>query len=758
MLKIFSFFFFFPLVSYGLSFTGSITTITEPVFLATKGNPPGAERLDCDDSTWTRISLPTNLRSVLGEAEDYWVRWHLYIPPTSHEPLAIFMGYIYASDAFYINGKYHDGHGIFPTYENAHDTWRFYSLFSVIPGKTNILAWHIKGAFKNYTGADRAPFQIGPYLPLFWKVYKMDIVGLGFLIVYTCIWAYLMLFFLQRPSQKDYLAFSFFILALIIYSFTRTQVKFFLWRNYTLLKQIEYLTYYLLVPCFLLFIRVFFEDKRPVGRGIQYFSFSMAIPGYVLAFFADWEKANVYNFSFYQPLIFTSGVSYILFLLLRYFKKSKEAKLFLGGFVFIILAILHDIALARGFLNTRPITPFAFFGFVVFFALVLANRFVQLYHRLEDLNKNLEQKVHERTQELEESNERLLQAQKQIQFELELAQRIQQSMMPKQFDNMLPVKLHGMYMPMEELGGDFYDVYKTQNRYLHLIIADVSGHGVPSALIAMMAKAFLNYYSENDPDPASVVAAVNTDLCRQLGDVENYLTLFYGVVDMETHTLSYVNAGHVSIFYLSPSGEVHKLVAQTPFLGKFEHLCFSAQTLSLDGGGKLVLYTDGITETRNEKNTLFGEGHFMDILSFHSKKSPEELTSLILEELDHFRGSMPYGDDITLLIVEFPPETAEIKEVFPQQDVGKLYEKALMNYKNNNLEEAERLLTTLLEYHTLSPEDIYRISILAGNLASQQNKWNDAYSHWKKALDIHPENEKLRSYLVTLEKKLKKTP
>ncbi|MFN3659996.1 MAG: SpoIIE family protein phosphatase, partial [Brevinematales bacterium] len=310
-------------------------------------------------------------------------------------------------------------------------------------------------------------------------------------------------------------------------------------------------------------------------------------------------------------------------------------------------------------------------------------------------------------------------------------------------------------LPMEELGGDFYDVYKTENRYLHLIMADVSGHGVPSALIAMMAKAFINYYSENNPDPTFVVSAVNKDLCRQLSDVENYLTLFYAVVDTFTNTLAYVNAGHVTIFLLKQNGEIHKLPAQTPFLGKFENLSFPTKKLSLNAGDKIILYTDGITETKNHEHALFGEGHFMDILVQNSTLSPEELTSLVLHEIDKFRGNMPYGDDITLLVVEFP---ADVQEILHQEDIGKLYEKALINYKNNQLEEAEKLLAILLQNQTLTPEDIYRISILAGNLASQQNKWQEAYLHWKKALDIHPENEKLRANILALEKKLDKKP
>lgn len=752
MKKVFLFF-FLPLLGYGLSLSSSLTTISEPVFLATKGNPPGAERIDFDDSSWTRLRMPTNLRTVLGEAEDYWVRLHVYVPENHSELSALCVGFIYTSDAFYLNGTLKGGRGLYPLFSNQHDVIRFYFLYPLQKGETNILAWHIKGNFENYTGMQRFPIIIGPAHRLFWKIYSLDVISLGFLIVYSVIMMYFFLFFLRRPIEKDYLFFALFLFFLILYSLARLQIKHFVFTNYTFWKRNEFIEYYLLLPTVLLFFRQFLQRNDLFGKILVFLTLLMGTPGIIIAFLKDWGLANTYNFKIYQISVFPVSILYIIWILVLSVPKRKEALWLLIGFLFLPFGIVYDILVARGIISTTPIFPFVFFGFVIFFALVLANRFVQLYYELEDLNKNLEQKVHDRTRELEESNERLLQAQKQIQFELELAQRIQQSMMPKEFDSMHPVKLHGTYLPMEELGGDFYDVYKTDNRYLHLIIADVSGHGVPSALIAMMAKAFINYYSEHNPHPASVVSSVNNDLCRQLNDVENYLTLFYAVVDTTTNILTYVNAGHVTIFLLKQNGEIKKLPAQTPFLGKFENLHFSEETLSLEAGDKLVLYTDGITESRNESNTLFGEGHLMDILSLHSTLSPEELASRILEKVDQFRGNIPYGDDITLLVVEFP---AEAREIIHQEDIGKLYEKALMNYKNNRLEEAEKLLTILLNQHTMSPEDTYRISILAGNLVSQLNKWQDAYTYWKKALDIHPENEKLRANVLALEKRLDK--
>ncbi len=746
----------FPLVVYA---THPIQVVTNAVFRVTRGSPVGAERPDFDDSTWMKTTLPTNLRTLLGEAEDYWIRFNLFVPENYDKPWAVCPGYIYASDAFYLNGKLIGSHGIFPKLENAHDMVRFYPLFHLLPGQTNVLAWHIKGSHRGYTGVYLYPIKVGNYFNLFWDVYWMDVVTIAFLIIYLFIGFYLFLFFVKRPSEKDYLVFSLFIFCLAAYSITRTQIKFFLSREYTLWKQIEYFNYFLIVPLFLLFIRVFFRDKRRMGKILQTLNFLMALPGYGFALTASWDMIASYNYAIYQPTIFASSVLYIIYLLIRYARTNREARLFLGGFGCMLVAIIYDILVARGFISSQPITPFTFFGFIVFFALVLAGRFVDLYKQLEELNQHLEQKVHDRTRELEESNEQLLLAQKQIRFELELAQRIQRSMMPQHFDALHPLLLHGTYLPMEELGGDFYDIFKTNNRYLHVLIADVSGHGVPSALIAMMAKAFLNYYSEQGHDPAHIVAQTNRELCRQLSDVENYLTLFYAVIDLETNLCQYVNAGHVSIFHVTREGKLTKLSAQTPFLGKFENLEFSSASLTLNPEDKIILYTDGITETRNPENKLFGEGALMDFLVTHADKSPSELTHDLLARLDEFRQDMPYGDDITLLIVQTSDPISTKKDYsLDISEAGKLYEKALQSYKDQQFEETEKLLGLLLEHTNLSPEDLYRIFILAGNLASQQGKWEKAYQAWKKALEIHPENEKLRGNIVALEKRLGKKP
>ncbi|URA10403.1 SpoIIE family protein phosphatase [Thermospira aquatica] len=745
---------FLPLLIYA---TPSIHVITNAVFRVTKGNPVGAEKPDFDDTSWIKTSLPTNLRTLLGEAEDYWIRFDLFIPENYDKPWAVCSGYIYASDAFYLNGSLVDSHGIFPQLENSHDAIRFYPLFNLLPGKTNILAWHVKGSHLEYTGIYLYPVQIGNYFELFWKVYSMDIVSIGFLLIYLFISLYLFLFFVKRPGEKDYLVFSLFILSLAVYSLTRTQVKFFISREYALWKQIEYLTYFLIVPLFLLFIRLFFKDQRKVGKILQILTFFMALPGYGFAFTSAWSQIANYNYNIYQPTMFLSSVVYIIYLLIRNAKTNKEARLFLGGFGFLLVSIIYDILVARGFISSQPITAFTFFGFIVFFALVLAGRFVNLYQQLEELNQHLEQKVRDRTRELQESNEQLLMAQKQIRFELELAQRIQRSMMPQQFDTLHPLLLHGTYLPMEELGGDFYDIFKTENRYLHVLIADVSGHGVPSALIAMMAKAFVNYYSEQSHDPSYIVAHTNRDLCRQLVDVENYITLFYAVIDLETNLCHYVNAGHVNIFHVTKEGKITKLSAQTPFLGKFEELNFSSTAITLSPEDKLVLYTDGITETRNPENNLFGEGAFIDLLSQNADKTPSELTHILLNKLDEFRQDIPYGDDITLLIVQ-SCEPGSHKKNFTRDisEASKLYEKALQSYKEQQFQETEKLLGLLLEHTDLPPEDIYRVSILAGNLASQQGKWEKAYQAWKKALEIHPENEKIRENIKALERKLGK--
>jgi len=738
-----------PLMGYSLSLSSTVTTIEEPVFRVIAGNPPGAEKPDFDDTAWQRVRFPTNLRSVLGESDDYWVRLALYVPHNAPSLPAISLGYLYASDAFYLNGTYEGGHGLFPRYENAHDVIRFYPLLNLIPGQTNLLAWHIRGLHRHYTGPIFLPPRMGPAGSLFVTIYGMDIVSLVFLIIYGVIAVYLLFFFVNRPSQKDYLSFGVFLIALITYYVARNQLQFFLHRNYTLTKQVEYIAYYALFPLFLLFMRVFFEDRSHLGRWTEMASVGAAGGGYLLALMANWDMAATYNYSFYQPCIMLPAVLYIIILLLRNFAHRKEARLFLGGFVFVIFAIIYDVGVARGWIPTLSITPFVFFAFIVSFALILANRFVLLYTELEDLNKHLEQKVQERTRELEESNHRLIQAQKQIHFELELAQRIQRSLMPSSFDSLSSVAVNGIYMPMEELGGDFYDIY-TKPGFFHCVVADVSGHGVPSALIAMMAKALLSHQRTLHDDPAAIVLAVNQEMCAQLSDVENYLTLFYAVIDLTHQTLSYINAGHVPVLYIRNQGEVLRLEAQTPFLGKFEDLSFQSATIPVAAGDHIVLYTDGLVETRNEDQQFFGEENLLRILLANQDKSPEEISRLVIDELNHFRGSLPWSDDITLLVIQIPTKTSHLSE----QDIGILYEKALKSYKQNHLEETERFLSLLMACHSLSDEDTYRVYILAGNLASQQQKWEKAYAYWTKALAIHPENQRLSANIQWLEKKL----
>ena len=745
---------FLPLMMWGITLSPDIQTLTQAVFLATPGNNPLYQTPEYDDSSWTKISLPTNLQVVLGKADDYWIRFHFYVPEDYHSLSAIHVGFIYSADAFYLNGKLMGGHGVYPTYENAHDTLRWYLLHPLIPGKTNTIAWHIKGKFQGYTGMVRYPIRIGPAVPLFFEIYGTDFITLVFLSMYVIVMMYFLLFFFRRRDQKDYLWFGLFLADLIVYSLCRIQIKFFFFTNYTLWKQIEYITYYLLFPFFLMFIRTSLDDKNKIGQYILIFDLLLGIPGYIIAFLANWPLANSYNFRFYQITVFPLTIGYTFFLFIKKYKTSSQARFFLGGFVFILMAVIYDVSVARGVIKTAPIMPFAFFGFIIFYAFILANRFINLYQEVEKLNAHLEDLVADRTKQLEESNRRLLESQQQIQFELSLAQRIQQSMMPSDFQFLKPTTAYGVYIPMEELGGDFYDLYQKRDASLHIMIGDVSGHGVPAALIAMTAKALLSYYSETSQDVGFILSSVNKELCRQLESVENYLTLWYGIIDQTTGTCSYVNAGHPRMFLLSSDGTIQTLEAKTPFLGKFPELTFTSSSITLKPSDKLILYTDGVTETRNREGKLFGEGQFMDLLTANASLTPEALAKLILSRLDKFRDNQKISDDTTFFIVEFPA-FSETKRL-ATYEVATLYEKALQNYNHGNLQEAQKLLENLRENVELTDEERYRILLLLGNLYIQLNRREKAYQVWQDALSIHPENERLSKNIAILQKELRK--
>jgi len=238
-----------------------------------------------------------------------------------------------------------------------------------------------------------------------------------------------------------------------------------------------------------------------------------------------------------------------------------------------------------------------------------------------------------------------------IQKELETAREIQLSILPARVPTIEGLDIAARYIPMSSVAGDFYDFIVVDEKHLGILVADVSGHGMPAALIASMLKIALAAQVTHAADPAQVLLRLNQALCGKFE--HHYVTAAYLFVDMAKRTLTYAGAGHPPLLLWSqPSGGVRKVEENGLFLGKFDFATYSSVVLPLEPGHWGLLYTDGISETTNPLGIEFGADRFKQFLSMEQSTSSTHLADRLVEELSRWSARGPnddLDDDLTLV-------------------------------------------------------------------------------------------------------------
>jgi len=261
--------------------------------------------------------------------------------------------------------------------------------------------------------------------------------------------------------------------------------------------------------------------------------------------------------------------------------------------------------------------------------------------------------THLALRETREQLERQLQA---IRNELETARQIQSSILPREIPSIAGLDIAARYVPMSSVAGDFYDFLVVDEKRIGILVADVSGHGMPAALIASMLKIAFAAQSARATDPAGVLSGLNQVLCGKFQG--HYVTAAYAFVDTEKQTLCYAGAGHPpQLLREKSSGTVRSVIENGLFLGYFPNATYGAVEIPFRRGDWVVLYTDGITEMTGESEEQFGEARLKEFLESHSDLSAAGFADNLLERLSLWSGrasGKEPDDDVTLLAVRFP--------------------------------------------------------------------------------------------------------
>jgi sigma-B regulation protein RsbU (phosphoserine phosphatase) len=264
-----------------------------------------------------------------------------------------------------------------------------------------------------------------------------------------------------------------------------------------------------------------------------------------------------------------------------------------------------------------------------------------LYHstreRLERRNFELQQTVERGTARLEMQEQ-----------ELERAREIQQSLLPKKIPQLPGFEVAGAWQPASTVSGDYYDVLRLGDHRLGICIADVVGKGVSAALLMANVQAAVRAFAGDSESPAQVCAKVNS-LLHENTATGKFVTFLYGILDGETHTFQYCNAGHLYPILVS-GGSARMLEQGGAVLGVFPDWIYEDSSVELRTGDRLLLFTDGITEASDAEGREFEETSIATFAKANSTLSAKELNSRLLAKVTAFCGAH-FRDDATLLVI-----------------------------------------------------------------------------------------------------------
>lgn len=390
-----------------------------------------------------------------------------------------------------------------------------------------------------------------------------------------------------------------------------------------------------------------------------------------------------------------------------------------------------------------------------------------LSRRFNEYSKNMEKLVQERTADLQAANQVMRE-------DLEMAQRVQLAMIPKDFSNFNRYNLDGYYLPMENLGGDFYDVIRISDEKLAFVIADVCGHGASAAMVTAMAKMTFINFSKQGQTTGEILKSVNDELFKIIGFNE-YLTAFYCIIDLGKKTLEYTSASHPDILIMREKEEVIKLIPNSPIIGYTNDVVFNHNVIDIKPDDRLIFYTDGIIETRNKKDELFGMTKLEELVVHSLASNTKDAVDSIIREIDIFRNDMPLEDDITLLIVDIIGKKGEL-DISMETFIEKVQNEQIKNITNPaNPTPTERKFLSLIEKMDEARQHIkdkkFRKAIsLLEEIDGKFNRKSDNYlvkkllgfayyktrdkektiEAWTKAYELNPEDTSLHSKISAL--------
>lgn len=392
----------------------------------------------------------------------------------------------------------------------------------------------------------------------------------------------------------------------------------------------------------------------------------LAVPLAAIFFAGDYGALRLMRG--WTQLFLLPPVFYVLYMAFdSLLKKNEDAPVLLWGLSPLAVSILLDIGLHEGLklYNVPYITSLGWQMVVLSLLFVLAHRFANARTGIEVLNLTLEEKVEDRTRELSnanllltETNNDLVEARAKADRDMKMAAFVQQSFFARKPPTVSGWDLSFVFLPMSGVSGDLYDFYTDGDALNGVGLFDVSGHGIASGLVTMLAKniIFREFREGLDDLLPEVMSRIDRKIISEKGTVENYLTGL--LLRMKGNRVEYVNAGHPDLLFRSgKSGRVQavRVDGKDPkgrMIG-IDGLSdgFGAIGFSMSEGDSLLLYSDCLAEARNSTGEEFGPDRIMEVFSRSGTGSADDRLGSFLAEFRNFTGSVPLNDDLTVIVL-----------------------------------------------------------------------------------------------------------
>ena len=250
-----------------------------------------------------------------------------------------------------------------------------------------------------------------------------------------------------------------------------------------------------------------------------------------------------------------------------------------------------------------------------------------------------------------------METQKRLGKDLERANLIQLSLMPKEIPLIKGYDIKVHYVSCNEIGGDYYDFIKIDDDHIGIVVADVSGKGISGAMIMTMARSVIRLVAEQNPDACETIKRVNQIMAPDIKNVM-FLTMIYVVLNIKTNAIQVVNAGHNPLIHWNASKKQHEIVNPPGIAvgfdtGKIFDSTLKSHEMKMQKDDRMVVFTDGVVECKNHMDAEYGQDRLLSIIEETGELKSADFLNILVKDMQKFQGKSPQHDDVTVVALTY---------------------------------------------------------------------------------------------------------